>query len=106
MSYLILWEFIPREGKAREFEAAYGPDGPWAGLFREGAGFQGSELWREGADARRYLTMDRWSSRAAFETFRAQFHVRYEALDRQMEHLISQEAYLGSFLIAGPEAAR
>lgn len=106
MAYIILWEFRPLPGREREFESAYGPDGHWAGLFREAAGFLGTELFQDPDDAGRYVTLDRWTSRGAFEGFRAQFRDRYEALDRQMEALASHEAHLGSFQSASPETGR
>ena len=97
MAYLILWEFRPRPGRDREFEIAYGPRGEWAALFEKGDGYQGTQLLRDLLDSSRYLTLDRWVSREAFETFRRLHADAYEALDRRFEELTSHEAALGSF---------
>jgi heme-degrading monooxygenase HmoA len=97
MAHLIVWEFRPRPGKEREFEIAYGPGGGWATLFAQSDGFLGTELFRDPLDASRYLTLDRWVSREAFETFRRLHSQEYEALDRRFEELMSHEGALGSF---------
>ena len=97
MAHLIVWEFRPRPGMEREFEIAYGPGGEWAALFAKSEGHLGTELFRDPLDPSRYLTLDRWVSRKAFETFRRLHSQEYEALDRRFEELTSHEAALGSF---------
>jgi heme-degrading monooxygenase HmoA len=52
-----------------EFERAYGPDGEWAEFFRDGAGYIGTELLRDVENAGRYLVIDRWESRDAYQRF-------------------------------------
>jgi heme-degrading monooxygenase HmoA len=71
--YVILWRFRPLEGQESEFERAYGPSGEWALLFGRGDGYLGTELLRRFEDSREYLTLDRWVSRAAYETFHSRF---------------------------------
>jgi len=97
MAHLIVWEFRPRPGREREFESAYGPRGEWAMLFRRSADYLGMELVRDLGDPTRYFTLDRWTSREAFEDFRRLHHSEYQALDRRCEHLTAHEAPLGSF---------
>ena len=94
-AHVLVWEFRPAAGRESEFERAYGPDGDWARLFRRDPAYLGTDLLR-GPDGR-YLTLDRWRSRAAFEGFRATHAGDYAALDRKMEALTSQEAAIGSF---------
>jgi heme-degrading monooxygenase HmoA len=97
MTYLIVWEFRPRPGMEREFELAYGSRGEWATLFARSPDYLGTELCHDPHDSTRYLTLDRWCSREAFETF-CRLHSReYEILDRRFEELTSHEAELGSF---------
>src|SRR3954470_15059604 len=94
--HLIVWTFRPRAGKEAEFEAAYGPRGAWAALFARGsAGYLGTEL-SLGPDGS-YLTIDRWTDRAAFEAFRGGFEAEYHALDLICEALTGSETSLGSF---------
>ena len=97
MAHLILWEFRPKPGSEAEFEAACGPGGDWARLFRRSADFLGTELLRDRADSSRYLTLDRWTSRAAFESFRKPHLAEYQDMDRRCEALTRHESSLGSF---------
>ena len=52
-----------------EFERVYGPEGEWAEFFRGGAGFVGTELLRDVETPGRYLLVDRWDSRDAYQAF-------------------------------------
>src|SRR5215208_8482087 len=95
--YILLWEFRPRPGRERDFEAAYGPEGTWSRFFRGGAGYLGTELLRDEGGAGRYVTADRWVSREAYEAFRRDRFAEYEALDRRLEALTASESTLGAF---------
>ena len=99
--YATLWEFTVAAAKQAEFEAHYGPDGTWARLFRRAPGYAGSELLRDRADPLRYLTIDRWESREAWQAFRRQHSAEYERLDREFEGLTTREAPLGEYAPAG-----
>ena len=54
---------------AAEFERVYGPDGEWAAFFRGGRGYVGTELLRDVETPGRYLVIDRWDSREAYNDF-------------------------------------
>jgi heme-degrading monooxygenase HmoA len=95
--YVVLWRFRPREGRQSEFERAYGPSGEWALLFRRGDGYLGTELLQRSEDPREYLTLDRWTSRAAYEAFRARWSDEYRRLDHRLEELTEEETLLGTF---------
>jgi len=95
--HVILWEFQARHGQEAEFEQAYGPDGVWASFFRQGEGFLGTELWRDQEKVGRYITVDRWTTREAFEIFRAGHLEEYQTVDRRCEMLTERECHLGSF---------
>src|SRR2546422_5287121 len=97
MAYLILWEFRPRPGKEPELETAYGPGGDWARLFRRSGEYLGTHLLRDVGDPCRYFTLDRWTSRGAFEDFRRFHRSDYLELDRRCERLTEHEAHLGAF---------
>lgn len=97
MSYDIMWEFrLPAE-RAAEFEQAYGPEGAWTRLFRHAPGFIETRLLRDAEDQTRYLTMDRWESRDAFDDFKRRFATEYRTLDAQLEGLAQTETRLGAF---------
>jgi heme-degrading monooxygenase HmoA len=95
--YVVLWRFRPREGRQSEFERAYGPSGEWALLFRRSDGYLGTELLQRSEDPREYLTLDRWTSRAAYEAFRARWSDEYRRLDHRLEELTEEETLLGTF---------
>ena len=97
MSYAIVWEFLVPEDHVAAFEAAYGPEGDWARLFAQAPGFLEVQLLRSHEPAGRYLTIDRWQSRMAFESFKRQYAEAYLALDWKLEGLASSEVPLGSF---------
>jgi heme-degrading monooxygenase HmoA len=54
---------------AAEFERVYGPEGEWATFFRTGRGYVGTELLRHVEIPGRYLVVDRWDSREAYNEF-------------------------------------
>ena len=104
IEHVIVWEFRVRAGRELEFEAAYGPEGEWARLFRRDPGYLGTELLRDGSDRRRYLTIDHWTSGAANDAFRERWRSDYQALDHRCEALTEHEAPLGRYDAA--QAAR
>lgn len=89
--YRIVWEFVPHPARVAEFEQAYGGGGAWAVLFRRGEGYLGTELFRSTADPSRYITVDRWTSRFAYEAFHTAFAEEYAALDTRCEALTQTE---------------
>jgi heme-degrading monooxygenase HmoA len=97
MSYVYIWRFVVRPGSEAAFEAAYGPDGEWVRLFREADGYLDSQLLKDQADPRTYLTIDRWTSRAAWEAFRAARAAEWDAIDRRGEDLTEREEEIGRF---------
>jgi len=97
VSYDIVWEFSAPVSKRADFEAAYGPDGPWADLFRKALGFIEVRLLCCSEQEGRYLTVDRWMSQEAFDQFRRDFAAEYEALDQQIEGLATHETRIGAF---------
>ena len=94
---VIVWEFRVKAEARAAFERAYGSDGDWARLFRRAAGYLGTELLRDAADSARYLTIDRWSSPAAFDDFRRDFAQEYEETDRRCAELTESETRVGIF---------
>ena len=96
--YLLVWEFRVPAARQADFERVYGADGDWVQLFRRGAGYLGSELARDTADPLRYLTVDRWTAREAYDAFRAAHAADYGALDRSCEALTAAETPIGAFL--------
>ena len=95
--YLVAWEFRSRQGAEKQFENAYGPTGVWATFFEQSEGFVATELNRDLNNPGRYLTLDLWESKAAYDRFRSDHRQEYDAIDAQCEELTEQETELGRF---------
>jgi heme-degrading monooxygenase HmoA len=95
--HVIIWEFHVRQGHETRFEQVYGPDGEWTQIFKSDAGYLGTELNRDYTNPRRYITLDFWSSRAAYLQFREAKSAEYKAMDDRTEVLAEREVELGSF---------
>jgi heme-degrading monooxygenase HmoA len=95
--FVVVWQFEIAEEKITAFEAAYGPEGPWAELFRSSSEYQGTELLRDAYVSGTYLTIDRWASEQAFRDFRRTHDTEYEAVDRSCDALVSRETRIGAF---------
>jgi hypothetical protein len=81
----------------KAFEAAYGPDGDWARLFKRHAEYIGTELNRDIKDPRRYLTMDFWTSENSYESFREHYSAEYRKIDVMCEAMTDSESETGRF---------
>lgn len=95
--FIVVWQFEIAEEKVSAFEAAYGPEGSWAQLFRVSPDYRGTELLRDVYVAGNYLTIDRWASEDAFRSFRRDHDAEYEALDRGCDALTTRETRIGAY---------
>jgi heme-degrading monooxygenase HmoA len=95
--FVVVWQFEVAEEKIAAFEAAYGPEGSWARLFRNSPDYKGTELLRDAYVSGRYLTIDRWASEGAFRAFRKNHDADYETLDRACDALTSRETRIGAY---------
>jgi len=94
-AYHLIWRFEVDKACRAGFEDAYGPNGLWVDLFRQGTGYLGTELLRDAGGADRYVTVDHWTSRDAYQAFRAQYAAVYSALDLRCQTLTAKETFLG-----------
>lgn len=94
--YEILWEYEVRPEHAAAFESLYGAGGEWVSLFREAEGYVETLLFRDTDRPTRYLTIDRWRSRAAFDAFVEAAGPAYAALDLRGDALTVSERRLGA----------
>jgi heme-degrading monooxygenase HmoA len=82
---------------ASAFEAAYGPEGDWAGFFGEARGFVGTELLRDVETPGRYLVIDRWESAETYNAFAAEHREEYMRRVDDTRFLYDQELRFGTF---------
>lgn len=97
MTFVIVWEFEARPEQVAAFERAYGSAGDWAVFFRQGSGYRGTELLRDQARPRTYLTIDRWDSADALGAFRRAHETEYHTIDARCAALTARERRLGEF---------
>jgi len=98
---MYMWEFLVALGREEAFERAYGSDGEWVALFRRAPGYVRTELHRDQTNPRRYVTIDYWESREAWEAFRARFAHDFEAIDARCAGWTTAETEIGRFDPAG-----
>jgi heme-degrading monooxygenase HmoA len=101
--HVVIWEFYVRQGQEKHFEVVYGRNGEWAQIFQADPEYLGTELSRDYAIPRRYITLDFWCSRAAYLRFREAKAEEYKAMDQRTEGLTERETELGSFERILPE---
>ncbi len=80
-----------------EFERVYRQDGEWARFFRAGPGYIGTELLRDVELPGRYLVVDRWESREAYNAFVEANRAEYMRRVDETAFLYEQELRLGTF---------
>jgi len=97
--FVVVWQFEIAEEKIAAFEAAYGPQGAWAKLFRSSPDYGGTELLRDAYVPGTYLTVDRWASEDAFRAFRKEHDAEYETLDRACDALTARETRIGAYTV-------
>jgi quinol monooxygenase YgiN len=95
--YTYIWDYEVAEPHVGDFERTYGSDGDWVQLFRLARGYIRTELHRDCRRPDRFLTIDYWESRAAWETFRADFAEQFEELDARCGGLTVRETEIGRF---------
>jgi heme-degrading monooxygenase HmoA len=99
--FCYVWEFVVRPDEARTFERSYGSEGEWAELFRRDPGYLRTELLLDREAPTRFVTIDFWTSREAWLSFRERFRSEFDALDRRFEALTLRETHLGDFELVG-----
>ena len=94
--FTTIWEFEVDPDVRDYFVQVYGPAGAWAELFRAAPGFRETVLLQDVGRPDRLVTLDRWESRAAWETFRQAQATAYADLDRSTSGLARTERHLGT----------
>src|SRR5262249_9113894 len=95
--FTAVWEFYARSDKRSAFEKAYGPNGAWVRFFRRGEGYIRTELIRDCDIPSRYVTLDFWTSRLAYQKFRRHNLAAYKSLDKRCAALTQSEKFIGQF---------
>jgi heme-degrading monooxygenase HmoA len=100
--FLVIWEFLVREGMEKRFERIYGAHGDWVQLFARDSGYIRTELVHESNSAS-YLTLDFWTSETAYDAFRKQHRAEYKTIDLKCEGITKTEREIGRFVRVSTE---
>jgi heme-degrading monooxygenase HmoA len=95
--YIIIWQYQVKFEKQSQFERIYSSNGAWAELFKNSAGYLGTELFHDKTIPQRYLTIDRWESKKEYEAFLTEREDEYKTLDKQCEGLTESESLVGNW---------
>lgn len=101
--YVIIWEYQVRAEHAAEFEKIYSATGAWAKLFQKSNGYLGTEFLADEGHPFRYITIDRWTSLQAYETFLQEWGNEYANLDAQCKGLTENESLVGRWELISSE---
>ena len=93
--YRLVWEFEVKAGRVAEFEQVYSSKGRWTLFFSRSTDYLGTDLYKHVESAHRFVAVDTWRSRAAYEGFRKSNAGEYAALDDWCRHLLDHERMLG-----------
>jgi len=110
--FAVIWEYDVPARHEGAFAELYGRQGEWVALFRGFDGYIGTELLRDSHEpvaneaathdqARliRFVTIDRWTSHAAYEAFLTAAESRYAHIDALGDTLTFAERCLGRFSV-------
>ena len=97
--YVIIWEYQVKAEHSDAFEEIYGSDGAWTQLFKKHPGYLGTELLHDSTHPQRYITIDRWTSAEAYNSFQSEWQDEYKELDARCEALADSESFLGTLLL-------
>jgi hypothetical protein len=100
MSFVYIWEYKVHESQIQAFEVAYGRDGEWMRLFMRDPSHIQTELLADSSNPVRFLTIDHWSTRAAFAEFRERFSSEFDAIDNSYAQYTIEERHVADFDLA------
>ena len=94
---MIALVFVYDVAEPKGFERVYGAEGEWAEFFRRGRGYVGTELLKDVEQPGRYLVIDRWESRDAYNDFVESHRDEYMRRVDETIFLYDQELRFGTF---------
>jgi Antibiotic biosynthesis monooxygenase len=93
----VIWTYRVREEHLAEFDRFYHSGGVWAEFFHGAPEYRGTVLLRDGDDRLRFVTIDRWDSRGAYERFLRDHDSGYRQLDAACADFTTEETRIGCF---------
>lgn len=96
-SFCYLWRYRVKPDCLDDFLAAYRPGGARCELFERDPEWLETRLLRSSDDEYGYVTIDRWTSRAARDAFVERCNAEFHALDDRCEAWTASEEALGDY---------
>ena len=93
--YRIIWQYSVRPEGVDQFKKVYAADGVWTEFFRRSPDYVTTELYGDLNSPLRFITVDVWRNRGAYENFRKSNATDYVALDEACTVLVAHERTLG-----------
>ena len=93
----VLWEYTVKPEQVINFESHYASAGTWARFFQKSPAWRGTILLRDPETPHRYVTVDVWNDRAAYDAFRSEHTREYEEIDRLCAEFTTAERCIGIF---------
>ena len=99
--YTYIWEYTIHPAFEHKFVAAYGTEGEWVQLFCRHQGYIRTEFFRDIENPDRFVTIDHWESREAWQAFRESADAAFRELDERCSRYTLKERELGTFTPGG-----
>ncbi len=93
--YRLVWELDAQPERVADFEKVYSPEGRWTTFFKLSPDYLGTELYKSSSSPHRFVVVDAWRSRIAYESFRKTNAAEYATLDEWCRQLLRHERMLG-----------
>lgn len=95
--YTIIWQYTINPKYRDDFLKFYKASGEWVKFFRQAKGYIKTELLESGLNNDMFMTIDRWTSEAAYTEFLKSHAGKYTELDRLCEEFTTNEKLIGTY---------
>lgn len=94
--YCIIWKYDVDSSNQSEFEKEYGRQGSWFKFFEPCDDYLGHDLLKN-TDGASYTLIDRWMSKADYDSFLKSNQLEYDQLNDKFKSLYSNEDCIGTY---------
>jgi heme-degrading monooxygenase HmoA len=94
-SYNVLTEYTVEQEKLPDFLAAYHPTGSWPLFLKQADGYLQSRLLADDEHENVYVSIDRWATKDAYNTFTSAD--AYRELDLQLQSVAGVKRRIGGY---------
>lgn len=99
--FVVIWEFVPRQGSEKEFEKIYSSSGLWTELFKQASDYLETILLKKIDSENIYLVVNKWKSKEAYDSFKIKYFEEYHSIDLRCKQFTAAEVLIGKFQTKG-----